>query len=146
VGEGYHESSVTFYVDASVPVAVRRALAEVRDDICFAGQPGMPKERTQDVHWLKTAGEQGWIVLKRDKQIRKRPWERKALIDAGVRTFCLTGAGNYNRWRTLELLAVRWSKIEEVASSVDGPYIYSVTWSGVRPLPIEVAKPEPVAA
>lgn len=127
---------MTFYVDASIPVAVRRALAEVRDDVRFAGEPGAPKENTQDRQWLKTAGDNDWVVLKRDKKIRTRPGERDALIEAGVRTFCLTGAGNYTRWQTLELLATRWRRIEEVASTVAGPYIYSVTWSGVKLLPM----------
>jgi hypothetical protein len=130
---------VTFYVDAtSVPVAVRRALAEARDDVCYAGEPGMPKESTGDVHWLAKAGENDWVVLKRDKRIRSRPAEKQALIDAGVRTFCLTGAGNYTRWEVLRLLAARWPKIEQVASTVDGPYVYSVTWQGVKRLPLDV--------
>lgn len=133
---------MTFYVDASVPVVVRRALAEARDDVCHAGQPGMPKESTADVHWLAKAGEHDWVVLKRDKRIRKRPAEREALINAGVRTFCLTGAGNYSRWEVLRLIAARWPKIEEIATTVDGPYVYSVTWQGVKPL----ALTEPVAA
>lgn len=132
---------MTFYVDASIPVAVRRALVEVRDDVRYAGQAGAPKESTLDRHWLKTAGENDWIVLKRDKKIRKRPGERAALIEAGVRTFCLTAGGNYTRWQTLELLVSRWRRIEEIASSVPGPYIYAVTWAGVRQVPM-VGVPE----
>jgi hypothetical protein len=125
---------VTFYVDASVPVAVRQALFSVRDDIVYAGQPGAPRERTQDKDWLPVAGENDWVVLKRDKKIRSRRWERDALIAAGLRTFCMTGGGNYTRWETLRLLAARWNRIEEVAGSVPGPYIYAVTWDGVREL------------
>lgn len=135
---------MTFYVDASVPVSVRRALAGVRDDVCHAGQSGLPAEDAEDVHWLKIAGEQDWVVIKRDKRIRKREWERQALIEAGVRTFCLTGAGNYTRWKILELLALRWSRIEEIATTVDGPYVYSVTLQGVRALALGPG--EPIAA
>ncbi len=123
-----------FYVDASVPIAVREALALVRDDVVYAGQPGAPKERTQDKDWLRVAGKNDWVVLKRDKKIRSRRWEREALIAAGVRTFCMTGGGNYSRWQTLRLLAARWERIEAVAAGVPGPYIYSVTWDGVREL------------
>ena len=134
---------MTFYLDASIQVAVRTALASVRDDIVYAGGRGAPKENTQDRHWLATAGENGWVVLKRDKRIRTRPVEREALIAAGVRTFCLTGAGNYTRWEVLELLASRWRRIEEVAANIAGPYIYSVTWQGVRPLSLPgVSQPQ----
>jgi hypothetical protein len=125
---------VTFYVDASVPIAVRQALALVRDDIVYAGGPGAPTERTADQDWLRIAGTNDWVVLKRDKKVRSRRWEREALIDAGVRTFCLTGGGQYTRWDTLRLLTARWGRIEEVARDVPGPYIYSVTWDGVRRL------------
>lgn len=134
MGEEPEESRVIFYLDASIQVAVRTALAAVRDDIRYAGGPGAPKENMQDRHWLAVAGAEGWVVLKRDKHIRTRPLEREALIVAGVRTFCLTGAGNYTRWQVLELLAARWGRIEEIANSRPGPYIYSVTWQGVRPL------------
>lgn len=132
---------VKFYVDASVPVAVRQALAVVRDDIVYAGQPGAPKERTADRDWLPVAGRYGWVVLMRDKKIRTRRWERDALINAGLRTFCLTGAGSYSRWETLRLLAARWNRIEEYAREVPGPYICSVTWDGVQALTLpEVAE------
>lgn len=125
---------MTFYIDASVPIAVRQALALLRDDILYAGGLDAPKERTLDKDWLPIAGRNQWVVIKRDKKIRTRPWERDALIQAGVRTFCMTGGGNYTRWRTLQLLAARWERIEEVARNVPGPYIYSVTWDGVREL------------
>ena len=131
---------MTFYVDASVPIAVRQALALVRDDIVYAGGPGAPKERTADKDWLPIAGRNDWVVLKRDKKIRTRPWERDALIAAGVRTFCLTGGGNYTRWETLRLLTARWERIEDVARDEPGPYIYSVTWEGVRKLVLPEAR------
>jgi hypothetical protein len=132
---------VVFYVDASVPIAVRRALADVRDDVVHAGQAGKPKENTADRDWLPVAGRNEWVVIKRDKKIRTRPWERDALIRAGVRTFCMTGGGNYTRWDTLRLLATRWERIEQIARDVPGPYIYAVTWDGVRPLSLAGVKP-----
>jgi len=70
----------------------------------------------------------------RDKRIRTRPGERRALVDAGVRAFCLTHAGNYTRWEVLELLVNRWERIEGIASLNPGPYVYSVTRSGVQRL------------
>jgi hypothetical protein len=69
-----------------------------------------------------------------DTRIRKRPRERQAFLESGVRAFCLTHAGNYNRWETVRLLAHRWPDIEQTATSEAGPYICSVTWTGVRRL------------
>lgn len=101
----------------------------------------MPKESTDDVGWLAKAGENDWVVLKRDKRIRNHPAERAALISAKVRTFCLTSAGNYSRWNLLRLITASWPKIEEIATTVDGPYVYSVTWEGVNPLALTAPVP-----
>ena len=55
-----------------------------------------------------------------------------ALMKAGVRAFCMTAAGNYTRWQTLQLLAQKWDAIEEIANTDRPPFIYSVTNAGVR--------------
>jgi hypothetical protein len=122
----------TFYIDASVPLAVRVAIASVRDDVLYAGGPGAPAEATDDDVWLPIAGAADWVVVHRDKRIRKRPRERKALLASGVRAFCMTSAGNYNRWQTLVLLVQRWEGIAQIASQNAGPYIYAVTQAGLR--------------
>lgn len=49
-------------------------------------------QQLPDEVWLRDAGENGWIVLTKDDAIRRRPAEREALIEAGVRVFCLTNA------------------------------------------------------
>ena len=68
----------------------------------------------------------------RDKHVRSRPGERRALRDNGVRAFVLTGAGNYSRWRTLDLLVRRWLDIESVTGVEAPPYMYAVTQQGLR--------------
>jgi hypothetical protein len=124
----------TFYVDASVPIDVAKALALVRTDILYPGALGCPvaSPNVPDSEWLGIAGQQDWAVIVKDRKIRTRRWERQALIQAGVRSFCMTAAGNYTKWQTLQLLAHRWDAIEEVATTEAGPYIYSVTQAGVR--------------
>ena len=130
-----HQAKITkleiYYIDASIPKAVRMALAGVRSDVLYAGGPNAPVEDTLDDVWLPMAGAGDWIVIHRDKRIRYKPIERRALIDNGVRAFCLTGAGHYTRWETLRLIAGRWDDIERIASTQPGPYIYSVTSGGI---------------
>jgi hypothetical protein len=86
--------------------------------------------------WLPVAGAHDWVVLMRDKRIRTRPGERLRLMEYRVRAFVMTGAGNYTRWLTLELLVRRWREIEAVAASEAGPYIYSVSHRGVARLTV----------
>jgi hypothetical protein len=119
--------SLTYYLDASLPIAVRRAIAECRDDVLFAGGRGAPTEDTDDDVWLPIAGAQDWVCVMRDKHIRTRPRERQAYIENGVRLFCLTDAGNATRWQVLNLLVRRWTRITETANASPGPYIYAVT-------------------
>jgi hypothetical protein len=123
-----------FYVDESFPKPVRVAMATLRDDVRYAGGDKAPAEGLGDDEWLPWVGAKDWSVIHRDNRIRKRPRERQALLDSGVRTFCFTHAGNYNRWDTMRVLAHRWPDIERTAASEAGPYICSVTWSGVRKL------------
>ena len=78
------------------------------------------------------AGEHDWVVIMRDKHIRTRVAERRALLDTGVRAFCLTAAGNYSKWQTLEPLVRRWPEIERISVEEPGPYIYAVTREGVK--------------
>lgn len=89
---------------------------------------------TKDPVWLPEAGRHGWVVLLRDKHIRSRPGEREALLKHGLHAFCLTRSGNSSKWDQLGLLVVNWKAIERIALEVPGPYIYSVTSHGVRPL------------
>lgn len=48
---------------------------------------------TQDVDWLPSVGERQWVLITKDKSIRKRELELRALNEARVRTFVLTAAG-----------------------------------------------------
>jgi hypothetical protein len=124
----------TFYIDASVPRQVREVIASMRDDVLYAGGPDAPPESEDDQVWLRRAGEEDWVVILRDKKIRKKPREREALLGSGVRSFCMTSGGNYTKWETLRLMAYRWPGIEERASKEAGPYIYGMTWAGFRKL------------
>ncbi len=127
---------MVFYVDASVPIDVARALSLVRPDILYPGGPGcaITNPATKDVVWLPVAGSNLWVVIMRDKRIRTRPGERRQLINHGVRAFVMTGGGNYSKWQTIELLVRRWADIETVAGLDAGPFIYSVTQAGVSRL------------
>ncbi len=48
---------------------------------------------TLDVEWLPEVGSRGWILITKDKKIRKNEIEKSALRQAGIRAFVLTGAG-----------------------------------------------------
>jgi PIN like domain len=53
------------------------------------------KEGTEDVAWLPVVGERKWVVLTKDKAIRRKPWEMEKVIAYGIRMFTLPN-GNMN--------------------------------------------------
>lgn len=47
---------------------------------------------TLDTEWLPKVGARGWILITKDKNIRKRQIELRALREAAVKVFVLTAA------------------------------------------------------
>ena len=50
-------------------------------------------ENAPDEAWLGAVGERGWVVITKDKAIRHRDTELRALASAGVAAFVLTAKG-----------------------------------------------------
>jgi len=123
-----------FYLDASLQIDVCRAFALIRDDVRYPTGPDCPVTAfaTLDEKWLPIIGKEDWVVIMRDKRIRYREREKAALMESGVRAFCLTGAGQYTKWRTVDLLVRKWAEIESKAELQVGPYIEAVTQGPMR--------------
>jgi hypothetical protein len=47
------------------------------------------RHNTPDEEWLEFAGRKEWVVLSKDRMIRRRASERQALNEAGIRAFFL---------------------------------------------------------
>ena len=69
-----------------MPAALAAAGAQVRTlaDIFNKG--------TDDTAWLTALSGTNWIVLTKDRNIRRRPLEARALVSAGLRVFVLVSA------------------------------------------------------
>src|ERR1700761_3033300 len=84
-----------FFIDRSlgrriVPDALRAAGVTVHTMADVYGEE--IGQGLRDETWLLDAGRRGWGVLMKDDAIRRRPAEREALVEGGVRAFCLTNA------------------------------------------------------
>lgn len=89
-------------------------------------------QRVEDERWLRDAGANNWVVLMKDDAIRRRPAERDALIDAGVRAFCLTNAQLRAAEQTDRFVSNRHRIVQQARKP--GPYIYGVYAQGLRRL------------
>lgn len=83
-----------------------------------------------DEEWLAVAGREAWIVLTRDKHIRRRPTELEAFREHKVIVFVLAG-GNDSAAETADLITRLYGKIQKLATQATPPVMYSVTRSGV---------------
>lgn len=85
-----------------------------------------------DETWLADAGKNDWIVLMKDDRIRYRPAELDALVEHGVRAFCLTAANLRGADQAARIVA-NLDAIIGMASE-PGPFVVGVYANGLRRL------------
>lgn len=83
-----------------------------------------------DEMWLRAAGRGGWIVLTSDDRIRYRPGEQRAVIESGVRCFCLHPTKGLTGEDIAEVFIKALPKILEISAREPGGYIKGVNRKG----------------
>lgn len=125
-----------FFLDET-DLKLARALAEIREGVLYPGHNDLPQvpRGTHDPIWLPVIGSLGLVVITRDARIRYRPIEKARWIDHRVRGFVLTGRTSQSTDQSLALLTRWWTPIGEVTIERPiGPWMYSITNSGIRQL------------
>lgn len=84
---------------------------------------------TPDEHWLTEVGRRGWIVFSKDRRIKQRRLERRALSDAGVQAFLLTAA-DLSGADMASAFVVAWPRIAKVIAAGTKPLIATVSARG----------------
>jgi hypothetical protein len=84
-----------------------------------------------DTVWLPQVAHQGWLILTRDFNIRRTPAELQAVRTNAARMVALSGDLAGTKWGQLQLLMMRWDRIEELASE-PGPFIVLASRAGLR--------------
>ena len=69
-----------------MPEALRAAGADVRVHVEHFTQG------TSDADWLRAIRGHRWVVLTKDKNMRRRPLEIAALMESGLRVFAVTAS------------------------------------------------------
>ena len=118
-----------FFVDRSlggkvVPGGLRAAGEEVeRHDDHFPAD-------TPDSVWLADVGARGWLILTKDKQIRRRPAEIQAFQAAGAKAFFLSSSKDLTGAQMAEIFVCALAKMKKIARKTDPPFIASVSRDG----------------
>lgn len=125
----------TFFVDRclgrQVGVALREAglLVEFHDDHFPEG--------TKDIDWLAVVGSRNWVVLTKDKAIRRKPWERQAVIDANVCLFTLP-SGSMSGKQMAEIFVSNRLNMARFLKKHSPPFIAVVASGGITPVALSL--------
>jgi predicted nuclease of predicted toxin-antitoxin system len=82
-----------------------------------------------DNEWLAVAGAEGWVVLTRDQNIRRRLNELAAVKAARVCMFVL-GQGNLSAAETARIVVKAYPRILRAARGARRPAIFTLTRGG----------------
>jgi hypothetical protein len=124
-----------FFLDRSlgavvVPTLLRTAGFEVET---MRERYGERRAQTvADTDWLADVGAAGLVVLMKDKRIRTRPAEQRAVVRYGIRCFCLARGNLTGEQMAASFVSMR-SRIL-TACGEPGPFLWSVSSSGLRRL------------
>jgi hypothetical protein len=100
---------------------------QVRDALVNAGaQVKLVKEEfgegAPDLEWLPEVGQRGWVVLTKDKRIRRNKAEKEAFVAARVRAFFVT-AKDLTGPQRAELLVAMLPRLTKLATQYEAPFI-----------------------
>lgn len=117
----------TLFVDRSLGKGVGRRLreagatVELHDDH-FA-------QTTLDSDWIPVVTARGWVILTKDKNIRRASGERADLLNAGARVFTLS-SGSMNGQMMAELFIGCLAEIERISLEQPAPFAFAVGLEG----------------
>ena len=111
-------------IDRSIPRSVADALALVRDDVEWL-EPRFAHD-TPDEDWLAEAGRRGWVVVTRDKRIRTRARERRAINENDTGCFILAQRQVPTPWAALKLVVPTLDEMVQRFAETPRPFIFTI--------------------
>ena len=102
----------TFFFDNDISFRIARALAELVHGHEIIALRDRFDQHTPDTVWIPEAGKQGWIVISRDHNQRRRDSEHAALKESGVRVLYVRyGATADSLYADAARIIKNWPKI-----------------------------------
>ena len=129
-----------FYVDRCLGKAVAKALraagasVEIHDDH-FA-------QDAADEHWIREVTARGWVILTKDKNIRRRAGEREAVLTSNARIITLS-SGNMRGEVMAALFVGHLAQMAALVASQPPPFVAVLSPGGLQ---IVFPRPAPPTA
>lgn len=105
-------------------------MQQVRADVRWIADVEGLSTSSRDGEWLARCGREGWLAVTRDKKIRNRPAERRAVIANDVGLFVLAHTRNLSPWEQLQIMAAKIEQMETIFDEEEKPFIYTLTGAG----------------
>ena len=121
-----------FFADESV-LGLGMGLARLRPDVLHPGHPLIPEvpKGALDEDWIPLVAGRGLIAIGRDKRVRTRPAERRAIVDSRLRYIWIGGKKDLSSWEWARRLARDWDKIEALIVKLGpGPWFITLNQAG----------------
>ena len=115
---------MTVFVDVNLGTQIKQHLVEMGLDVVlhadhFAG-------RSDDVDWIPIVAREGWPVLTRDRQIKRRQLERQAVVEGALKFFAI-GSANADLATHVRLVRNHILTIKALSAWLPGPFIATLT-------------------
>jgi predicted nuclease of predicted toxin-antitoxin system len=128
----------TLFVDRSLGKGVGQSLREIGATVVLHDDEF--EQTTPDADWIPEVTARGWVILTKDKNIRRAGGEREDVLKAGARVFTLT-SGRMSGQQMSEVFISNLDEIERIAIEVTPPFAYSVGPNGCQEIPITPSNP-----
>jgi len=132
----------TFFFDNDISFRIANALRELvnpNDHQFIALRDRFPVD-TKDIDWIPEAGKQGWIVISRDHNQRRRDAEHAALTKHKVRVLYIRqSANNAELYRDAARIIENWPKIAAWGASANSGTLAKLD-TGDRIVNLELGK------
>lgn len=113
------DGGATWFIDRNLGHALATALRARGERVIHHDERFL--SNAPDTEWLPVVGENGWLLLTKDKAIRKRIHEREALRVAKVGAFFLS-AGNLRGREQVERFIKNLERMRACAATTKRPF------------------------
>ena len=115
--------SINIFIDRSLGRKIAEPLREAGANV-FLHDDYFAQD-VVDEEWLAEVGTRGWIVLTKDKMIRRRTIEREALLNANVKAFFFM-SGNIPFAEVAQIIARALPAIQKFIAKHEPPFIAGI--------------------
>lgn len=119
----------TFFIDQSLGgKLIRAALADIGVKALIL--PEVFPQNVEDVEWLERAGTEKWVVLTKDKNIKRNELEREAVLNAEV-VFIHVATGKMKGEQVALTVVAAMPRIKRMLAVHEPPVLARVSNGGV---------------